>query len=118
MGTPFESGISPKNYRQVTVSVGQTISNLVDLKGETVIGVYVPAGFSGTVISFQASPDGTNFFTVNDETGVALSVTVVAGTFVKIDPSYLAGIRYLKLVSGTIQASADSVLTLATTRLL
>lgn len=118
MAEPFPSGISPKNNRQVTVTVGQTVSGAVDLKGDTVIGIYVPTGFSGSVITFQASPDGVTYFAVNDETGGAISIPVTAGTFVKVDPSYLAGVRFLKLVSGTAQATADSVITLATARLL
>jgi hypothetical protein len=99
--------------RQVAIASGQTASAVIDAKGFSLVGVLLPAAFTGTSLTFQASVDGTNFFAVNSTTsGSSLSYTVAQGNYYAIDPTPFYGIRYLKIVSGSSEA-ANRVLTVA-----
>jgi hypothetical protein len=96
-----------------TIANAATESGHVNLKGHTLLGIYIPVGFEGTTITFEASPDdGATWLPVHDEDGNELTLTVAAGTFVKIDPSLLCGVDDVKLI---VSAQTGSIiLTLAT----
>lgn len=99
--------------KTVTIENGETVSGAVDLGGETLVGITIPTGFEGTAITFQVATaiDGT--YRAWHVDGSALSITVTANIAVQIDPSDLAGARFLKLVAGTSQ-TGDITLTLHT----
>jgi hypothetical protein len=91
----------------VTIASGQTTSPAIACGGLVLCGLFIPAGFTGTSISFLASQDGTNFFPVKSTTsGTALSYTVAASTYAAIDPKDFQGINFLKIVSGSSEGAA------------
>lgn len=104
---PLDSGFT------VTIANGGTISPAVDLNGHGLCGIYLPAAFTGTAITFLASDllAGT-YRTVQDGAGSALTKVVSAGVYVPLDPADFAGIRYLKIVSNAAEGGAR-ILTLA-----
>lgn len=96
-----------------SIASGQTASSVIQLNGFSLVGVLLPAAFTGTAMTFQASVDGTNFFVVKSTiSGSSLSYTVAQGNYYAIDPVPFYGIHYLKIVSGTAEGAART-LTLA-----
>jgi len=67
------------NDKSVTIAAAATISSAIDLKIDTLCGIYIPAGFTGTTITFSASYDATNYSPVKDGAGAAVSYTCAAG---------------------------------------
>lgn len=103
--------------RTATVAAGGTTSQLVDLDGETLVGIFVPSTFDGTQFTLKASPlasatPSTVQAAVTADT--AFTVTTAAGRYVPIDPAIAAGIRHVQIVCTTSQSSTDTVFTLAT----
>ncbi len=93
-----------------TIANGATVSSTINLGGFTPVGILLPAAFTGTSISFQASVDGTNFFPVRAGTGGALlSYTVAQGTYAALNPNDFHGIHYLRVVSGSAEGAARTL---------
>lgn len=93
-----------------TIASGQTKSSVINLNGFTPVGVLLPATFTGTALTFEASIDGTNFFPLRAGTGgSALSYTVAQGTYAALDPKDFYGVQYLKLVSGSTEGAARTL---------
>lgn len=102
------------NYSTTTViSSGTTQSAAIDLGHQVLCGIFVPT-FTGTTLTFQAAQSaGGTYNNVVDGAGNALSKTVASNQYVYLDPNVFAGIRYLKITSGSSEG-ADRTLTLAT----
>jgi hypothetical protein len=96
----------------VTIASGQTESGAVDLHGMNLVGIMMPAAFTGTSVTFKGSLDGVTYNDLYNTDGTALSVTVAADRFILIVPSDFAAVRYLKLVSGSSEG-AERTITLA-----
>lgn len=96
-----------------TILNGQQSSGEINLKSHTLVGIYIPSTFDGTTISFAAAPgDESTFYPIYKEDGSALSLTVQASSFVRVDPSFLCGVSRIKLVVAA--QTGDVTLTLAT----
>ena len=88
------------------IASGQTASAVVQLKGYSLVGVQLPAAFTGTTLTFQVSSDGVTFVALKSTTsGTALSYTVAQGTYAAIDPVAFYGVNYLKIVSGSSEGA-------------
>jgi ABC-type Fe3+-hydroxamate transport system substrate-binding protein len=76
-------------------------SNTADLlSGRDIIGISMPAAFTGTALTFQANDgSGTTFNTVTNAAGTTVSVTVAANRYVSLDPAALRGFASVKVVS-------------------
>lgn len=113
---------SEKNYSNdkfydltTTISVGQTDSAAIDLSGLELVGFFMPSNLTATSISLQAatSASGT-YVAVQDGSGATYSLTVAASKYIPIDNfNIVAGLRFIKLIAGTTQASTDAIITLA-----
>ena len=102
----------PSEYQSVIMNVTATIaasgttSAAVDIGGTTLLGIQLPAAFTGTAISFQAATSlGGVYQTVIDGSGTTLSKTVAQGRYLILDPSEFAGFQFLKIVSGSTEAA-------------
>ena len=84
--------------------------------GFDLLAIIVPNTWTGSVMTFQASADGTNFFDLYDSSGGELQLTVGVSTFVKVDPSKFAAARYLKVRCGTAAAPSSITATLTLIR--
>lgn len=92
-----------------TIALNATVSAAIPCNGLSLCGVQLPAAFTGTALSFQASVDGITYQPVRSTTGgTALSYTVAQGEYIAIDPTPFYGVLYLKLVSGTAEGAARS----------
>jgi len=97
-----------------TIASGQTTSGEIDLYGCTLCGLFMPAAFTGTTIKISASPTSGGTFLPVQSSGADYSLTVAASKYVPIENlSIIAGVRYIKLVSGSSEG-ADRSITLAT----
>lgn len=92
------------------IANGGTVSDVLDMVGHTLCGIFIPAAFTGVALTFQASPTATGtFVSVRDGAGAALTVTVAAGQYIPIDPKNFHGLRYLKIVSGSAEGAARTL---------
>jgi len=105
------------SFLTATIASGTPSTGPIDLHGGVLYGIYLPAEFDGTALSFTSAPasDGT-FVPVKDSGGSAISFSVTASGYygLKADQvAVLKGCRFLKLVSGTNQSTTDTIVTLA-----
>lgn len=108
----YESPISTD--LTVTIADSATQSGAIDLRGHSLVGLFLPSTFDGTTVTFQTSLTlGGTYVDVQDGTGSAISKTSAASKYVPISPTDFAGVRYLKITAGTSQTGA-SIITLAT----
>lgn len=92
------------------IPINTQTSATINTGGMALCGVFIPAAFTGTAITFLASHDGTNFVPVKSTTsGSALSYTVAQGQFNAIDPKDFNGIQYLQIKSGSSEAAARTL---------
>lgn len=90
-----------------TIANGQTVSAAIPTTGLSLVGIQLPAAFTGTTITFQGSVDGTTYQVVKSTTsGTSLSYTVAQGTYVAVDPTPFYGLQFIKLVSGSAEGGA------------
>ena len=97
-----DSTIGKIDFETITIDIGETESNSVDLRGMTLCGVYLPSVLTSSSISFKVSYDNNAaYIPVMDGLGSTLSKTVAQGQYIKLDPSEFAGIQFIKVVAGT-----------------
>jgi hypothetical protein len=101
-----------RNDATAAIASGQTVSGAIDLKGLSLVGVHLPASFTGTTLTFQAAETLAGSFGAVYKDGADLSVAVAAGKYVVLNPADFAGVRFLKVVSGSAEGAART-LTLA-----
>jgi hypothetical protein len=90
----------------ITVATSTTVSAAVDLHGCALVGIQLPATFTGTALTFQAATTLTGTYqAVYGTGGSAVSYTVAQGRFIALDPATLRGIRFLKVVSGSAEGA-------------
>jgi hypothetical protein len=91
----------------VTIASGASLSDAAFTGGLPVCGVQMPAGWDAADLTFQAAADdAANVANVYDKDGAELTSKAAASQFVTLDPSLLAGARYVKVRSG---AAASAV---------
>jgi hypothetical protein len=89
-----------------SIASGQSVSSAIECKGQALVGIQLPAAFTGTTLTFEASIDGVTYQPVyNTTSGTALSYTVAQGHYVAINPQDFLGVNYLKIVSGGTEAA-------------
>ena len=95
--------------KEVVIDNGETVSGEVDLEDYTAVAVMMPAAFTGTAITFQASDvSGGTFYEVTDGAGAAVSVVVSNEEIISITEAKkeaLAPLRFIKLVSGSTEGA-------------
>ena len=105
---PQRIGATP-NYQTVTIALNQTASSNIDCRNGQLVGFYTPAALTGTTWSLQGSNDGSTFVTVLDD-GDAYSKTMAASRYISVKLSVTAGLEYVRIVSGSTEASARSII--------
>ena len=87
-----------------------TTSGPVDLTEWLLAGFMLPDTFTGTALTFEAAPteDGT-YRSVTNSSGTAISVTVATDAHVLIEPQTFAGVRWLKIVSGSTEGADRTI---------
>lgn len=92
------------------ISSGQNASAAVDLVGTTLVGIQLPATFTGTSLTFQmATSAGGTYQTMIDGSGTTLTKTIVQGRYLLLDPAEFAGVQFLKVLSGATEGAARTL---------
>ncbi len=98
------------------ISSGTNSSQAIDLAGNALCGLFMPAAFTGAIIKITAatSSAGTYAIVQKDEVGGGdYAITATVGKFIPISNlGLLAGVRFITLVSSSNEA-ADRPITLA-----
>lgn len=99
----------------LTFADGATVSDMIDLQGLTPLGIFLPDNFSPSGISPRAYKDGTPGSVSDpvplydlDSTIVAFS-GLVASSYRAFDPTVMAGVRWLHMVSDEAQTCVCQV---------
>lgn len=92
-----------------TIANGASQSSIINVRGRDVVGVQMPAAFTGTAITFTASFDGATFQALYDTAGNAVSYTVAASRYIQIPRGTLGGMQALRLVSGSAEGAGRTV---------
>ena len=97
------------DYNEVTIASGQTVSSVVDLAGYGLVGIIMPAAFTGATISFQISHNNVDFQACYNTANTLMSATVTQGRTYMLAPTDLIGARYLKIVSASAEGAARTI---------
>jgi hypothetical protein len=102
----------------IIIANGESLSGSVGLGGSTMVGIVMPATWTAANLTVQASHDGATYNNLYDDLGTEVTVTAAASRYIALDPSVFAGIRYLKVRSGTsgsaVNQGGDRTITLVT----
>jgi hypothetical protein len=94
------------NSISASIPSSGTTTPAIDLGGTSLVGIQLPAAFTGTSISFTVATTLSGTYQgVIDGSGTALSKTIAAGKYLMLDPSEFAGIQFLKIVSSATEAA-------------
>lgn len=79
-----------------------SLSGAINLGDGGLVALKMPSAWTAAALTFKAAEkeDGT-YYDVYDSTGTALSVTAAASTYILLAPSTFAGLRFIKIQSGT-----------------
>lgn len=109
MSSKFQSA---REKTTLTIPAGSSTSNSYELGGTHLIGILMPATFTGTKLTIKGSIDGTNFYEVyGSDSGTAKEIKVSAGKFIAIENNYDNPFNFIQLVSNSTEAS-DRILTI------
>lgn len=104
------------SYPTATISASGTTSdvistNIIGTEGTQLAGLEFPAAMTGTTMTFTGARASDGTFVALREVGgaSAYSVTVTASAFVPVDPRVFATFPFIKLVSGSTEASQRSI---------
>lgn len=94
-----------------TIAASGATSAAIQLGGAVPVGVYLPATFTGTTLTFTACDTlgGTYLVLKSTTSGTSLSYTVAQGTYVALDPKDFHGVNFLKIVSGSTEGSTRTL---------
>lgn len=101
---------NPRNNTFIVDISEDTDLSLPMYKGHLdICGVRIPSNFDGTTLTFLESEteDGT-YQTVQWE-GSDLTLTVAASKTAMFDPAKLSGLKWLKISTGTVQSTTDTI---------
>lgn len=94
-----------------SIAMSASASGAIYMGGLSLVGIQLPAAFTGTALTFQVSLDGVTYQPLYTSTsGTALSYTVAQGHFVAINPQDFYGAIYIKIISGSTEAAARALL--------
>lgn len=101
-----------KTLQQGTVTIalqGTTSASYAVRANHCLVAFITPAALTGTAFTFQASFDAETFTNVYNA-GTEYSVSVGASRFVAVDPNVFQGAKYIKVVSGSQEAAARTII--------
>ena len=97
------------HYLTATIASGQTVGVAFDTEKATLVGLQFPT-MTGTTMTFQVSADNTTYTALKDTAGASVSITIASTTAISIDRAVFQGWRWIKLVSGSAEGAARSII--------
>lgn len=96
----------------ITIATSTTISDVVDLGASAVLGIEMPAAFTGTTLAIHGASTSGGTYAAITLSGAANPITVAAGGRYSLDPLLTAGWPFIKVVSGTAEVANRSIVLL------
>lgn len=93
----------------IAIASGQTTSGSQPTNGMQLVGCQLPAAFTGTQISFTVATTATGTYQELDNSSGQVKYTVAQGKFIAINPADFAGVQFFKIVSGSSEGGARSL---------
>jgi hypothetical protein len=93
----------------ITIATSTTISAVVELGASALLGIEMPAAFTGTTLAIHGCSTSTGTFSVLTLANFTNPISVAADGRYSIDPALTAGWPYIKLVSGTAEVANRSI---------
>lgn len=93
-----------------TIANGTTTSAAINLSGFSLIGIQFPTTFTGTAVTFTMSPTLTGTYIPVYNSSGQVSYTVAQARYYAINPADLDGCQYLKIVSGSSEGGARTLI--------
>lgn len=93
-----------------TIADSASLSGAVDLSAfaGTLVAIQTGSGWTAAVMTFQASADGVTYANLYNSAGAEVTTgSIAASTYTALDPADFAGVRYLKVRSGTSSAASN-----------
>lgn len=87
-------------FSTITITSGQATSSACTVTGFAILGLVMPAAFTGASLTFTVSHDGTTYQSLYDSTNTQVSLTVAASRSYDL-PTALASWPYFKVVSAS-----------------
>ena len=92
----------PSMVKTVTIQAGTSLSNVIDLSDGTAIFIHMPMDWTPALLSFQLSPDSTNFTNAVDMNAREIAYNVKAGTTIRLGQEWSSSaVGFMRLRSGT-----------------
>lgn len=96
------------SFGTLTMGSASASSGTMLLRGATGGHITMPDAFTGTVLTFNTSPDGSNYRPLYNSAGLVTPAASMAGSRSYPLPSELFGAHSFTLSAGTVQAAARS----------
>jgi hypothetical protein len=114
MGKVTQSFVNNVPLERVTATIplnGSTTGTVVCTKYQ-LLGVHIPASFTGTSITFACSFNNEAAFNpvCQKGTATAYSITVSPGRYIPVDSDLFRGVEFLRLTSGSIEVAARDII--------
>lgn len=93
-----------------TILAGAALSGEVDIGGNTLVGITMPAAWTTAAMTFSVSTDGgTTWCEMTTSAGAEVSYTVAASQYIAVDPTLWRGVNAVKVRSGTLASAVNQV---------
>ena len=97
----------------VTIASSGTTSTAIQLQSNRVpMAIVLPAAFTGTAVTFQASYDDATYTQVYDE-ATAYSINVGVSRHIALKRQAMEGVKYFKIVSGSTETASRTILVIS-----
>ena len=94
----------------VVIANNTTQTSAISVGGGVVVGIDMPAAFTGTTLTAEHSLDGgVTWRQLYTPAGAAYSITVVAGKYIQVPASDLAGVDTIRFISGSTETPARTL---------
>ncbi len=93
------------------IPISTATSAAINLGGMALVGLILPAAFTGTSLTFTVCDTlaGT-YMPLYDSSNSLVSMTVAQGRAYAVDPSNFQGINFMKIVSGSTEGAARTII--------
>jgi hypothetical protein len=99
-----------RSYDTATIpSAGTTSPAMTVPPNSVLVGMQMPSAFTGSAITFEQSSDAGTTWQAVYNGGSSYSITIATSKYHALDPNVFAGIRLLRIVSGSSEAADRDV---------
>lgn len=91
------------------IAEGAALSGAINLGGASLAGFQMPADWTAANLTFQGSATGETFYNLYDKNGNEVTVIAADDRYIQVDVADFAGIKHLKVRSGTSGSAVNQV---------